>query len=375
MTRRNPGDRESVGKRDPHDEDRTAMAFPNGHPESTRLEAKAAGELVPEEARLVDAHLATCARCRSEVEGWALLFSELGELSTPAPSPDFAARVMAQVELRPPLGHRIADRFYGALRSLRGLRARPAPSTVAHGGATEGPRRLDPLPGVRHLTPAGIQDYLDGLLAARVRHRVEGHVATCGPCRREVQGWKLLVTGLETLPPVAPPAGFADRVMAQVQVAAVARVAQAEAAGKRGSLGARLGARVVEGAGRLLPSTRRGWLVAGGAAIAPAAGVVAAFAAVLLHPLLTFGDLFTFLRWRTFDVVGGLGSAMAAWAVESPIVFRLVEAATALAQASPAALGGAATLAVVLLGTATLVVYRNLIAPSLTGEAHVQRTS
>ncbi len=374
MNHRNPGDPESVGMGEPRNEERTAMAFPNGHPESARLEAKAAGELAPDEARLVEAHLASCARCRSEVEGWELLFSELDGLPAPGPSPDFAARVMAQVEIRPPLAHRLADRFYGTLRSLRTLRARPAPAS-ATGEGVPGPRGLEPLPGVRHLTPSGIQDYLDGLLAARVRHRVEAHVATCGACRTEVEGWKVLVTGLEALAPVAPPAGFADRVMARVQVAAVARVTQAQSARERASLGTRLAARVAEGAGRLLPSTRRGWLVAGGVAIAPAAGVVAAIAAVVLHPLLTFGDLFTFFRWRALDAVGGVGAAAMSRLVESPIVHTLVEALSALVQASPAALGGAATLAVVLLGTATLVVYRNLIAPSLTGEAHAQRTS
>jgi anti-sigma factor RsiW len=356
--RRNPDPRSSVGKDEPHTEKDPTMGTSTSHPESTRLEAFAAGDLASHEARGVEVHLADCARCRAEVEGWATLFAELGELPPAAPSPDFAARVMAQVEIRPPLARRLADQAWGA---ARGLRARLLPAPRRDSGA--------PDPGTRHLTPAGMQDYADGLLAARTRHRVEAHLATCRSCREETRSWTALVGSLQTLPRLAPPEGFADRVMAQVQVEAVARVSAHLATRPSAPV------RLLQAAGRLLPSTRRGWIVAGGVAMAPTLGVIAAVSAVVLNPLVTLSDLLTFLRWQTLDLVRGAGAALAARLADTPILLRLAEGVAALVEAPPAALGGAVFLVVALLATASLVVYRNLIAPSLTGETHAQRTS
>jgi anti-sigma factor RsiW len=343
------------------------MAFHAEHPESTRLEARAAGDLAPSEAQAVDAHLEGCARCRSEFEAWELLFGELGHLPRPTPSPDFAARVMARVEVRAPFRHRAADAVFGTLRSLRLLPG-------ARGGASREPSahpvpQLEPRPGVRHLTPAGIQDYLDGLLATRTGHRVEAHLATCRSCRREMEGWQTLVTELQHLPRLSPPVGFADRVMDRVEVAAVAQVTRTEAS--RPGLATRIWGHL----GRLVPSSRGGRVVASGLALAPAVGVVAAVSAVLLHPLVSFVDLVTFLRWQLLDAASGFSAAAFARVAESTFGQGLVDSAAAAAQASPTALAGVAFLAAFLVGTATFVVYRNLIAPSLRGENHVQPTS
>jgi anti-sigma factor RsiW len=356
--RRNPDPLSSVGKGEPEHEERTAMAFPTGHPESARLEARAAGELAPDEARLLDAHLVGCARCRAELEGWELLLAELGSLPAHAPTPGFAARVMEQVEVRPPLVRRLADRGYGILRSLGLLPGRGSRAAVP-GLAS----------GVRHLTSGGLQDYLDGLLAPTVTARVESHLVACSSCRQELDAWTGLVARIESLPPLAPMAGFSDRVMVQVQVAAVARVANHVRT--RGSLAAR----TLAAAGRLLPSTRKGWALAGGVAIAPAIGLVAAAAAVVLHPFVSVSDLVTFLGWQAMDTAGAAGSWLTSTFLESALAYPLFEAARALVSASPAALAGGFTLGAALVATAGLVLYRNVIGPSLTGDTHVQSTS
>ena len=118
-----------------------------------------------------------------------------------------------------------------------------------------------------------------------------------------------------------------------------------------------------------------GDIVAGGVAMAPTLGVIAAVSAVVLNPLVTLSDLLTFLRWQALELVQGAGAALAARLADTPVLLRLAEGVAALVEAPPAALGGAVFLVVALLATASLVVYRNLIAPSLTGETHAQRTS
>jgi anti-sigma factor RsiW len=371
---RNPEGHLPVGGGEPEPE-RTDMSSPDFHPASERLEARAAGELAPDEARALDAHLQVCARCRSEVEGWTLLLGELRDLPARAPAPDFVARVMAQVDVdrvrqgaqRPPLASRLVERLgdpvFGIVRRLRQPHRHPADRRSDGTSRLGGPSR--------HLTPAGIQDYLEGALAAHVRSRVDAHLATCTACSGEVAQWSEVFLQLEALPALAPREGFRDRVMAQVQVEAVAIAAarQPLTPWQRASEGlARL-------ARRLLPTTRRGWILAGGLAAAPTLGVVAVVASVVLNPLVSFPDLLTFFRWRALDAVGSLGSGLLSLLTENPLTFALLELLAGAAQASPLALGGAFALTAALVGTATLVVYRNLIAPSLTGETHVQPTS
>lgn len=351
------------------------MSTPDLHPDSERLEARAAGELAPNEARALDAHLRVCARCRAEVEGWSLLLGELRELPDQAPAPDFAARVMARIDVerirkgaeRPPLLARLTeslgDPVFGVVRRLRPPRRLPAEPRA------DGTSRQIAAP--RHLTPTGIQDYVEGTLAARTRSRVDAHLATCTACSTEVGSWSRFFHLIEGLPTLAPRDDFADRVMARVQVGAVAKAVsfQQRTARQRASQG------LAWMADRLLPTSRRGWILAGGLTAAPTLGVVAVVASVVLNPLVSFLDLFTFLRWQTVAAVGNLGRGLFTVLTENPVAYTLFELFTGVAQASPLALGGAFALAAALVGTATLVVYRNLFAPSNTGETHVQLTS
>jgi len=352
------------------------------HPDSERLEARAAGELAPEEARVLDAHLEVCGRCRAEVEGWTMLLAELDALPEQAPAPDFAARVMAQVDvervrqgaIRPSLATRLVeglgDPVFGALRRLRRRRRAEAASASPAVEAAHGPH-AGSAGSIRHLTPGGIQDYLDGALAARIRTRVDAHLALCPDCSGEVETWSSLFRGIEALPELSPAEGFADRVMDRVQVQAVAAVT----ARQQVPLTTRVGQRVARGFERIRPRTRRGWLVAGSLAAAPSVGVVAVVASIVLSPLLSFPDLLIFFRWRAFDAVGSLAGRVLATLAETPLLYASWEALSGLLQASPLALLAAFTVATALVATATFVVYRNLIAPSLMGETHAQPTS
>ncbi|MDH5315031.1 MAG: hypothetical protein OEW44_01015 [Gemmatimonadota bacterium] len=67
-------------------------------------------------------------------------------------------------------------------------------------------------PHLMHLTP----DDLDALLLGTEQERVHVHLETCAECRALVVADRNVVVALESLPSLAPRAGFADRVMAGV---------------------------------------------------------------------------------------------------------------------------------------------------------------
>jgi hypothetical protein len=67
-------------------------------------------------------------------------------------------------------------------------------------------------PHPTHLTP----DDLDALLLGTEQEGVHFHLETCAECRALVVADRNVVVALESLPALAPRAGFADRVMAGV---------------------------------------------------------------------------------------------------------------------------------------------------------------
>jgi hypothetical protein len=69
----------------------------------------------------------------------------------------------------------------------------------------------------RHLLPEEIDQLLDGEVGFGTAP-LKAHVRSCARCRGELDAARALVQQIEHLPHFAPSAGFADRVMAQVQV-------------------------------------------------------------------------------------------------------------------------------------------------------------
>jgi anti-sigma factor RsiW len=57
-----------------------------------------------------------------------------------------------------------------------------------------------------------LNDYVDGALPAAERAAVEGHVATCPPCREMVAGLRAVAAAAATLKPVEPPRGMWPRI-------------------------------------------------------------------------------------------------------------------------------------------------------------------
>lgn len=60
-------------------------------------------------------------------------------------------------------------------------------------------------------------EYLDGELGERERAALEGHLAECAPCRRELDMLRRTVRAVAGLPAPAAPSGFADQVVRRLQ--------------------------------------------------------------------------------------------------------------------------------------------------------------
>ena len=69
-----------------------------------------------------------------------------------------------------------------------------------------------------HLSAERIQAFLDGELPGRERAQVEEHLTGCAHCSAEYDAWCLMFEDLEGLESPRPHQGFADRVMADVQI-------------------------------------------------------------------------------------------------------------------------------------------------------------
>lgn len=162
------------------------------HLPAERLQAFLEGELSKRERAVVEEHLAACARCSAELDGWRVLFDGLGELTPHRPHQGFAERVMADVQLPEPLP--LAARVRGRLEA-----------GIA-GTADE------------HLTTESIQDFLEGSFGPRRTRRIEAHLAACEPCSLEVDTWAVVFRDLGGLRSFAPRTGFAEKVMAQVDM-------------------------------------------------------------------------------------------------------------------------------------------------------------
>ena len=161
----------------------------NSHLSAETMQAFLEGELSRRETSTTEEHLAACARCSAELDGWRALFADLGDLSGHRPHEGFHDRVMASVDMPESvsLGARVRDRI---------------------GEFTTG----------SHVAADILQDFIEGSLAARRAERVEAHLAACSDCAHEADVWLGVMRRLDELPSFAPAEGFANRVLAEVRL-------------------------------------------------------------------------------------------------------------------------------------------------------------
>ncbi len=289
--------------------------------------------LAPEEEARVQEHLSVCPRCRSETEGWSLVFSELESLPEMDPGPAFSRAVLDQLPTREPVGKRVLGWI----------------------GAGASSRR-----NAEHLPAAALQDYAEEAPGGRRGTRVRNHLAACEPCRTELQGWERLFGTLSSLGRFAPSAGFAERVMARVRVPAPVP-----------AVWTGWGNRVLGWARGLLPQTRRGWAVAGGIASAPTISMVALVYLVFSHPLLSVGTFTTYASWKVSALFGYLFTSLTSAVLESATLFRAYTLMENLA-GSPLLVGAGGLAFSLTSAVALWVLYRYLIATPSVDDRHAR---
>lgn len=293
------------------------------------MQAFLEGELSGGEHARVEEHLAVCARCSAELDGWRLLFSELAELPALEPRAGFAERVLGGVvgNERLPIAARVRRRLSELVPAL---------------GAG------------RHLAGQRLQDFVEGLLPARQAARIETHVDACFTCGRRVREWRAVFRRLDGLGRFAPADGFTERVIAAVRIHDRAPAAPAV-------VGAPAWSRALAAARSLLPRTRRAWAAVSGVAVSPAVTAGLALYVVFSHPTLTPGALLSFAWWKATALGGTLWGTLLSATLESSQLFGIYSLAEYLSGAPIAFAGGVLgyTLACAL---ALSVLYKNLIA-------------
>ena len=374
---------------------------PNDHLSAEQLQAFLDGDLPERDVASVEEHLAGCARCASELDGWRVLFNDLGTIGEPdsfTPSLGFADRVMADVAF-PGIGEHVStelllDFLDGTLAARRArpvevhLRACATCTSEADAWLTLS-RRLEELESFAPATgfaervmsavelrerttvlarlrdriaafvgtsapehvPAGIlQDFVDGALPARAVARLEAHLEGCHRCTDELQSWQSVAARLETLERYAPAEGFNERVIAEFRARRATRAVTAPVP---------VWSRAVAVASRFVPHTRQAWAALTGVAFTPAVIMGLVAWAVFSHPTITFGSLVSFAWWQIADLGSTAMTAFSALLFQGIDSFGVRSLLDVLASA-PLMVAAGVLVYSVLCVLALRVLYRNL---------------
>lgn len=135
-------------------------------------------------------------------------------------------------------------------------------------------------PPVKHLDALKLEQLAEGALPTGEAATVQAHLDRCARCAAEFTAFSRLLESLGDLQRFAPSTAFADGVMARV------RVAPHESW-------------VTSWIRRIIPQTRRGWMFAAAALIAPAVPVLVLILWLIAQPLLTPSSLWQWTLART----------------------------------------------------------------------------
>jgi hypothetical protein len=153
-----------------------------------------------------------------------------------------------------------------------------------------------------HLTALSLEQLAEGSLPSAEAIDATAHVDRCGRCAAELESYRNLFAALADLPRFAPSPAFASGVMARV------RIAPQEAA-------------VAAWLQRLIPRSKRGWILLATLITAPAAPIFALMGWLMLQPVLSPGMFFewSLLRGET------VAQASFSWLVERAVSSQVVQ--------------------------------------------------
>lgn len=164
-----------------------------------------------------------------------------------------------------------------------------------------------------HLPFWTLEQLAEGDLSQAERMLAEQHLKACAHCTSELRSARALIAALQSLPSVAPSAGFADAVMARVVIAPQA----AAAAAAEPSTQARRG---------WLPASLRGWATLTAVLTVIMAPLAALGVWLNAHPLVSVSALWGVARgwvsevaWNAVvEVAGAFGrSGLFGWAADT----------------------------------------------------------
>ena len=194
-----------------------------------------------------------------------------------------------------------------------------------------------------HPTPDRLEALAEGSLSEGDRAVIESHLLGCARCQSEVEEWQALFAVLAELPTFSPAAGFAERVMSQVQLHKpwYARAASAIA--------------------RVLPKSTRGWALVGGILSLPGVAIFALVGWLLAQPPVNRMALLVSLQEQALALGASALRSAGSFVLTNEATLWLANGVQALISPTATQLGaGLAAFAVITI-ISGWVLYRNLL--------------
>jgi hypothetical protein len=222
---------------------------------------------------------------------------------------------------------------------------------------------------MHHPTADRLEAFVEGVLEAGDRVIIESHILACADCQSAVEEWRALFAALDGLPHFEPATGFADRVIARLDLdPATGRARSTVKAGPAGWSWQGVQAAVAAHAGRagaavagLMPKTTFGWAMATAFISLPFVIGAAIIGWLISRSYITPGSLWLYASTQAADGLRALGEAAVAMALQTYTAGWLVGQGASLLETVGATGVGAVLVAA---GVATVlsvwVLYRNL---------------
>lgn len=204
-----------------------------------------------------------------------------------------------------------------------------------------------------HPATKEVEAYVAGSLSAADRATLESHLAGCPECTAEVEEWRALFAGLAVLPHLEPSPGFADRVMANIQLHQPWQV------------------RVAALLRRLLPSSTGGWFLVTAILALPVLTMGGALTWLISRPGLSLDELWIYLGFRAENLLVSLVRRIAVLVLENQTSLRLFDGVQqTLTSIGAPGIGVAALIGAALMMLSIWTLYQNLFRHSTRGGSH-----